>query len=192
MTKFKGFDLSERPYKTRNFTCRGCPNVCRITQVEFPGEPPLFYGARCERFEKRLKGEGKLPDLFRRRSEIIFDPDGGDIPLEGVLRFAPHGRPRGRVGIPRALLMWELFPFFCAFFRALGYEVMLSPATSQQLVRVSLGLAPPTACLPAKVACGHVEALIEEGVDILFIPALIDAAHPNLSLIHISEPTRRS
>ena len=179
MTKFKGFDLSERPYKTRNFTCRGCPNVCRITQVEFPGEPPLFYGARCERFEKRLKGEGKLPDLFRRRSEIIFDPDGGDIPLEGVLRFAPHGRPRGRVGIPRALLMWELFPFFCAFFRALGYEVVLSPATSQQLVRVSLGLAPPTACLPAKVACGHVEALIEEGVDILFIPALIDAAHPN-------------
>ena len=179
MTKFKGFDLSERPYETRNFTCRGCPNVCRITEVRFRGEPPFYYGSRCGRFDERLEEEGKLPDLFRRRSEIIFDRDGEGVSLEGTLCFVPHGRPRGRIGIPRALLMWELFPFFCEFFRTLGYEVVLSPETSQELVRASLAAAPPTACLPAKVACGHVAALLDEGVDILFIPALIDAAHPN-------------
>ena len=179
MTRFKGFDLSERPYKTRNFTCRGCPNVCRITEVGFAGEPSFYYGSRCDRFDERAKEERDLPDLFCRRNEIIFDCDGKNTSTEGTLRFAPHGAPRGRIGIPRALLMWELFPFFCEFFRSLRYEVVLSLKTNQELVRTSLAGAPPTACLPVKVVHGHVEALLGEGIDILFIPALIDAAHPN-------------
>ncbi len=178
MTKFKGFNLSERPYRTRNFTCRDCSNVCRITEVRFSGESLFYYGSRCDRFNERLKEEGGLPDLFRRRNEVIFDRDGKTTSTEGGLQFAPHGTPRGRIGIPRALLMWELFPFFCEFFVSLGYEVVLSPETNQELVRTSVREAPPTACLPVKVVHGHVEALLAEGIDILFIPALIDAAHP--------------
>ena len=179
MTKFKGFAISERTCETRNFTCQGCSNVCRITEVGLPGESSFYYGSRCGRFDERLKEGTELPDLFRRRSKIIFDCDSSDAPIEGILRFAPRGASRGQIGIPRALLMWELFPFFCEFFRFLGYEVVLSPETNQELLRTSLADAPPTACLPAKVPHGHVEALLAEGVNILFLPALIDAAHPN-------------
>jgi len=179
LTKFKGFNLSERPYRTRNFTCRGCSNVCRITEVRFSEESPFYYGSRCDRFNERLKEERGLPDLFRRRNEVIFDHDGKTASTEGGLQFTPHGTPRGRIGIPRALLMWELFPFFCEFFLSLGYEVVLSPETNRELVRTSVRGAPPTACLPAKVVHGHVEALLAKGIDFLFIPALIDAAHPN-------------
>lgn len=179
MTKFKGFDLAERPYETRNFTCRGCPNVCRITEARLPHESPFYYGSRCDRYDEHLKDENALPDLFRKRNEILFDCDDQNIPTDGILRFFPHGASRGQIGIPRALLMWELFPFFCEFFRFLGHEVVLSPQTNQELVRASLAAAPPTACLPAKVAHGHVKELLAQDIDVLFIPALIDSAHPN-------------
>lgn len=178
MTKFHGFDLTGRDPATRQFTCRGCPNVCRITEVRFGDERPFFHGARCERYDVAShRPAHDRPDLFRQREEVLFNLDG-KASLDGVLRFPPAGTARGRVGVLRALLTWDTFPFFCAYFRALGYEVVLSPLTHHGLVRSSLGASPPTACLPVKVVHGHVEALLAEGVDHLFIPALIDAAHP--------------
>ncbi|MCR4391838.1 MAG: acyl-CoA dehydratase activase-related protein [Candidatus Acetothermia bacterium] len=178
MTRFPGFDLADRTYRTRQFTCRGCPNVCRITEVRFGEERPFYYGARCDRYEVRPEAKRLEPDLFRRREAILFNPEGEHKDLEGVLRFPPDGEVRGRVGVPRALLTWDLFPFFREFFRALGYEVVLSPLTHQGLVRSSLTAAPATACLPVKVVHGHVEELVEAGIDRLFLPALIDADHP--------------
>jgi len=178
-SKFKGFQVAEQGWEQRTFTCQGCPNVCRITQVKFPGEPPLFYGARCDRYETRLSQEARLPNLFQRRNKLVLDPEGEQESLAGLLTYPPSGKAKGRVGVPRALLTWELFPFFLAFLRELGWEVVLSPATSAELVRDSLALAPSTACLPAKVVQGHVRALLEAEVDVLFLPALVDAAHPN-------------
>ncbi|MFH1609166.1 MAG: hypothetical protein ABID40_00860, partial [Candidatus Bipolaricaulota bacterium] len=117
MTKFHGFDLTARAPSTRQFTCRGCPNVCRITEVRFGDERPFHHGARCERYDVRSHGPSQdRPDLFRRREEVLFNLDG-KTPLDGVLRFPPAGTARGRVGIPRALLTWDTFPFFCAYFR---------------------------------------------------------------------------
>ena len=179
MTKFKGFQIAEGSWQQKTFTCQGCPNVCRITRVEFPGEAPLFYGARCDRYETRLSGEARLPNLFQRRNVLVLDPEGEQDSLTGLLSYPPGGKAKGRVGVPRALLTWELFPFFLAFLRELGWEVVLSPATTAELVRTSLELAPSTACLPAKVVQGHVQALVEAGVDVLFLPALVDAAHPH-------------
>lgn len=179
MTQFKGFDLSERKYDTRNFSCQGCSNVCRISEVVFPDERPFYHGARCDRFDNHQLGEGTLPDLFSARRAIVFDRDDTGEATDGMLRFSPHGAPRGVIGIPRALLMWDLTPFFCEFFRSLGYEVMISPETNREIVRTSLSGAPPTACLPAKVMHGHVASLLDAEIDILFIPALIDAANAN-------------
>ncbi len=179
MTNFKGFDLKQRKYDTRNFSCQGCSNVCRISEVVFPNERSFYYGSRCDRFDDHPLGEGSLPDLFSARRAIVFDRDGTGKSTDGMLKFSPYGAVRGVIGIPRALLMWDLTPFFCEFFRNIGYEVVISPETNREIVGTSLSGAPPTACLPAKVMHGHVAALLDEGIDTLFIPALIDAANPN-------------
>lgn len=178
MTKFKGFDLSQRKYDTRNFSCQGCSNVCRISEVLFPDEQSFYYGSRCDRYDDHQMDEGTVPDLFSARRTIVFDRDRTGESTDGMLRFSPSGEVRGVIGIPRALLMWDLTPFFCEFFRSLGYEVVISPETNREIVRTSLSGAPPTACLPAKVMHGHVASLLDEGIDTLFIPALIDAANP--------------
>jgi len=179
VTQFPGFDLVDRAYTTRQFVCRGCPNACRVTEVRFAEGRPFYYGAGCDRYETHGKVCSDLPDLFRRREEIIFAPEGEPDSISGVLRYPPAGPARGRVGIPRSLTTWDQFPLFREYFRALGYEVVLSPLTNPGLVRSSLLAAPATACLPVKVVHGHVEALVREGVTHLFIAAVVDAHNPH-------------
>jgi len=179
MTKFKGFDLTQQKYGTRNFSCQGCSNVCRISEVVFPDERPFYHGSRCDRFDAHHLEEGTLPDLFSARQAIVFDRDGTGETTDGMLRFSPPGTARGVIGIPRALSMRDLTPFFCEFFRSLGYEVVISPETNREIIRSSLSGAPPNACLPAKVMHGHVASLLDAGIDTMFIPALIDVANPN-------------
>ncbi|MGY4707661.1 acyl-CoA dehydratase activase-related protein [Candidatus Bipolaricaulota sp. J31] len=145
--------------------------------MRFPGEEPFYYGARCERYENRGEAEVHLPNFFRRRDETVFAPEGDN--LYGTLSFASYGLERGVIGIPRMLIFWELFPFFREFLRELGFRVILSPATNREILDLTLKEAPPTSCLPAKVSHGHVRFLLKEGVDILFVPAVVDLRHPN-------------
>jgi len=76
-----------------------------------------------------------------------------------------------RIGIPRALLYYRYFPLWRAFFQALGVEVVVSPPTTRATLEASVGYVVPETCLPVKVFCGQVRALIGQ-VDMLFVPAV--------------------
>ncbi len=179
MTHFQGFDLSGRTHDTRRFHCRGCPNVCHVTEVRFSEQERLFYGARCDRYDAEAQTRAQsIPDLFAKRDTLLLGADGLKADDEGTLRYGAVGQSKGTVGVPRTLLAWESFPFFRAFLRELGYDVLLSPPTHQNIVRASVAQASPTACLPVKVAHGHADKLLEHNLDFLFVPAMIDAAHP--------------
>lgn len=78
-----------------------------------------------------------------------------------------------RVGIPRALLYYSYHPFWTEFFHQLEAETVLSPATNKEILDAGVRLAVDEACLPIKVFLGHVQALINSGVDYLFIPRLV-------------------
>ena len=166
---FKGFDLAERPYEISPFECNGCPNRCEIKKVTVAGEPrPLFYGGRCERYEiSRDQGQAArrrdLPDLFARREEILLS--------------CGEERPTGggpRIGIPRALFFHELLPFWRAFFTELGFEVVLSDPTTKPIIHRGVERVVAETCFPVKVAFGHVENLLDKGVEGIFLPSLID------------------
>lgn len=77
-----------------------------------------------------------------------------------------------RVGIPRALLYYRLYPFWETFFSSLGIEVVVSGKTTKKLLKEGLKYAPDEACLSIKVAFGHVKDLIGK-VDYLFLPRLV-------------------
>lgn len=180
-TKFRGFELAELQYKTAHFACNLCSNVCEITKVTLQDDEPLYHGARCDRFDSLAgKADNKHPDLFAARNRIIFDPENAGLEIEKKISLLPYsGQVRGRIGIPRTLAMWDKLPFFAAYFRALGYEVILSPMTGQKIINNSVQAAEPNICLPAKITHGHVEVLLEEEIDHIFLPALIDSDHAN-------------
>ncbi len=177
-TNFRGFEL-DRNYEVSHFTCRACANVCEIKQVKFQDGPALFYGSRCGKFDElqRKRVHPDIPDLFEERARLIF----GREDYEGLLSYKPEGKGRGRVGMPRALLFWDKFPFWREFFLSLGYEVLLSPQTDRELLKAAVQGATALACLPSKAVHGHIKALLAERLDYLFLPAMIDADFEGLT-----------
>ncbi|MBN1579612.1 MAG: CoA activase, partial [Anaerolineae bacterium] len=171
-TRFHGFDLGQRPYSSRVFECKGCVNRCEITRVLFGDDRPLFYGARCERYERdnhRGSNPGQtrpfddVPDLVARRLDLL---------LRGYEPPAPDsGRPR--VGLPRALLFYDMFPYWHRFLVELGVDVVLSDVTNPRIVEDTWEHAPAETCFPVKLMLGHVLDLCHKGVEFVFLPSVI-------------------
>ncbi|HIC91407.1 MAG TPA: CoA activase [Syntrophaceae bacterium] len=167
-SRFKGFCLSKVGYNIKTFECKSCPNRCEIKRVSMEGEKSLFYGGRCEKYErKRGLSESNLPDLFEERDDLL-------------LSFAKVGKNRdshrGRIGIPRALHFHDILPFWGTFFTELGFEVVLSDPTNKQIIRQGIEKIVVETCFPVKVAHGHVLNLLEKGIDKIFLPSTITMA----------------
>lgn len=170
-TNFKGFDLGAVHYQTTSFECQACPNLCEVSKVSISGHIPIFYGARCDKFEEAGRHSGakhmaEIPDLFAERSKLLL----GDYvdPPEG----GRNGRMR--VAIPRAMIFHDLFPYWRTFFNALDIEIVLSAPTNATIVRMALEHAGVETCFPAKLVYGHVMDLVGKGADFVFLPGLIN------------------
>ncbi|MGB9803039.1 acyl-CoA dehydratase activase [Desulfofundulus sp.] len=50
-TAFKGFGITELPYRTRSFECDGCPNACEIAEIYEEDRVIGRWGARCPRWD---------------------------------------------------------------------------------------------------------------------------------------------
>ena len=159
---FKGFDLSKRAYTIKTFECAECANRCAVRKVSFEGEEPLFYGSRCEKYDVTKKSSDRqaLPDLFAERERMLLDTP---VPEKG-------GKS---IGIPRMLYVSDYLPFWRTFFSELGYRVALSDRTNRTLVNKGLEATSAETCFPAKVAFGHLQDLLDKGVDLLFLPSYI-------------------
>jgi predicted CoA-substrate-specific enzyme activase len=172
-TKFRGFDVGDRRHTTRSFVCRACPNLCDVQRVVVSGDRPLFFGARCERFEEAgregRRGSEQVRDLYGERSALLL----GDYEDPG----ARSGRRR-RVGIPRVLTFYELFPFWRAFFRHLDMDVVLSDETNPRTVHQAARAATAETCFPVKLVWAHALDLLEKDVDDVFLPAVLDRGDP--------------
>lgn len=150
-------------FSTSMAKCKGCTNNCRLTINKFSGGRQYISGNRCERGLGKQKNENNLPNLYEFKEKLIF----GYKPLEIT------EAKRGRVGLPRVLNMYENYPFWFTFFTRLGYQVVLSPASTHKIYELGIESIPSESeCYPAKLAHGHIEWLINQGVDFIFYPAL--------------------
>ncbi len=71
------------------------------------------------------------------------------------------------------LNIYELLPFWYAFFTELGFEVCTSPVSDRKLYAKGQQTIPSdTVCYPAKLMHGHVQTLIDSGIDTIFYPCL--------------------
>ena len=80
---------------------------------------------------------------------------------------------RGTVGLPRVLNMYENYPFWATFFRHLGIRAVLSPFSDRRLYELGMDSIPSESeCYPAKLAHGHVQWLINQGITTIFHPCV--------------------
>ena len=166
-SKFRGFDnIDDRSYTVESFECEHCANNCEIKQVSIEGSDPLFYGSRCDRYNvKKGAGLGEdLPDLFDERQKLLEKYAG--------ISEKPE-QSKGRVGIPLALSNYQLFPFWGRMFRSLGFEVVSSGKSTKKIIRKGVESVLSQPCFPVKVAHGHIDKLIEQKVDYLWLPSVV-------------------
>jgi len=80
-----------------------------------------------------------------------------------------------KVGIPRALLYYYYYPQWITFFNHLGVETVVSGKTTRGILDKGLKSTVDEACLPVKLAVGHVIDLRDK-VDYIFLPRIISTA----------------
>lgn len=143
--------------------CKGCANSCLLTINRFSGGRRFISGNRCERGLGREINDSCVPNLFDYKYKRLFSYN----PLD------PDKAPRGVVGLPRVLNMYEDYPLWFTFFTELGYSVKLSPKSSRSVYEMGIDSIPSeSACYPAKIAHGHIESLINDGVKFIFYPCI--------------------
>ena len=156
-------DMINLTYTTTMSRCRGCVTHCVLTINRFDGGRQFVTGNRCERGLGGNKQKKDIPNLFDYKYHRMFDYE----PLTADLA------PRGTVGIPRVLNMYENYPFWAVFFRELGYRTVLSPKSTRQIYELGIESIPSESeCYPAKLAHGHIEWLIRQGLTYIFYPCV--------------------
>ena len=147
-------------HESRSAVCKGCTNNCRLTVNIFNDKDVLISGNQCEKGAGiRLKDDEKLPNLYAFKRDLIesYQPQKG----------------RYKIGLPLALGMYELYPLWHTIFTHLGFEVIGSGFSTRKLYQKGqFSIPSDTVCYPAKLMHGHIETLLEQGVDAVFYPCL--------------------
>ncbi|MCR5793328.1 MAG: acyl-CoA dehydratase activase-related protein, partial [Lachnospiraceae bacterium] len=159
-------------FETSMARCKGCTNSCLLTINKFSGDNAsrrtsdnrtFISGNRCERGLGKEKNKDNIPNLYEYKNKRLF----GYEPLSAEKAY------RGKVGIPRVLNMYENYPFWYTFFTELGYQVVLSPASSRKIYELGIESIPSESeCYPAKLAHGHIMWLLNKGLKYIFYPCV--------------------
>ena len=147
-------------HQVRSVTCGLCENHCRLTVNTFADGTKYIGGNRCERPVTKKAVSDEL-NIYRFKQEYMK-------------RLAPvPGMREKRIGIPLGLNMWEMAPFWHAFFTELGFEAIVSPQSSRTtFLKGQASIPSDTVCFPAKLLHGHVEELLDMGVDAIYYPCM--------------------
>lgn len=151
--------LESFTHDVKAISCSGCQNHCKLTVNTFEDGRKFIGGNRCEKPLNLSHGK-KEYNLFAYKRELL---DG----------FGSFEGERETIGIPMGLNMFELLPFWHSFFKHLGFGLKISPESNRKLYLKGQHTIPSdTVCYPAKLLHGHVEVLVESGVDAVFYPCM--------------------
>ena len=154
-------ELKNFSQKTSTVTCQGCGNHCLLTINLFADGQRYISGNRCD---KPVTGIATSDDLNLYAYKLSL--------LKSYASKEGEGN-KGTIGIPLVLNMYELLPFWHTFWTSLGYKVKVSPISSHKLYQEGQATIPSdTACYPAKLSHGHINALAKENVDAIFYPCM--------------------
>lgn len=154
-------ELADFTHEVKAVTCGGCSNHCRLTINTFGGNRRFIAGNRCEK-PLNLPVKNVHYDLYDYKNELLMKYRTNEI---------KEGRPT--IGIPMALNMYELLPFWHTIFTKLGFNVIVSPVSNRKLfINGQQTIPSDTICFPAKLVHGHIDALAKSDCDAIFYPCM--------------------
>ena len=156
-------DLDNLKIDISHVRCNGCENHCLLTINKFNNGAKYISGNRCEKGAGIVDKSLDRPNLMKYKFERTFNY----TPLE------EKDAPRGTIGIPRVLNMYEDYPFWFTFLTNLGFRVILSEKSNRKTYEKGMESMPSeSVCFPAKLSHGHIVGLINQGVSTIFYPCM--------------------
>ena len=158
-------DLGGFSFQTKELHCKGCSNNCSIIRFDFENGNTSYAGNKCEKifFSKNL-GKEKGLNFFDTKNKLLFERT---VPLSSGEEL----RERSKIGIPRVLNIFENYPFWHTLLAECGFDVIISPESTFPLYQKGVGsVMSENICFPAKLVHGHIQSLVEIGVDRIFYP----------------------
>jgi predicted CoA-substrate-specific enzyme activase len=147
-------------HTSRTTLCQGCANHCHLTINDFGDGRRYISGNRCDKGSGASGNGANIPNLYDYKRGLLA-------------AFRPTPGPRGKLGIPLALGMYELLPLWHTLFTKLGFEVIVSAMSTRRTYELGqFSIPSDTACYPAKLMHGHIEQLLAGGVGTIFYPCL--------------------
>lgn len=169
-------ELRNFSQKTTTTRCKLCTNNCDMTINIFSDGNKLINGNRCS---QPLTGQvyHSEHNLYQFKRELLRS-------------YQPITSIRGNIGIPMAMNMYELFPFWYTFFTELGFCVHQSPVSTRELYLAGQGTIPnDSVCFPAKLSHGHIKALSDLDLDAIFYPCMTYNLNEDLGSDHYNCPS---
>ena len=176
-------DLADLKIRRSVVRCQECGNHCQLMVTRFltSAEDAARYragaqsksagrvyvtGNRCEKGLLALGVEGVRtqapPNMMKVKNALIAACDHAPQPEGGM-----------SVGVPKALALYESYPFWAAFFNALGCAIVPHRETDDALYRKGMSSIPAEGmCYPAKLVYGQLEDMASRGAQLLFVPNL--------------------
>lgn len=155
--------LAKAHYTTHTLHCKGCDNQCQVFRYRFDNGKDYYSGNRCEKVFTNGSREIPGENAYHFKNDRLFQRAQQEVE-----------NPRMTLGIPRSLNMYEDFPFWHTLFTQCGIRVLLSGKSDfkdyEQNARMVMS---DNICFPAKLVHAHIQHLIEEKVDRIFMPFVI-------------------
>lgn len=156
--------LELQSYTSEIEICTGCENSCTVKKFVFSNGNTYYSGNNCEkiysnRTESLQKGvnqhQGRYKLLFKRKTVLSTNPS--------LI-----------IGIPRALSMYEHYPFWHTLLTECNLKTVLSKSSTNKLYEKGIqSIMADNICFPAKLMHGHIMDLIQKKVDRILYPYTI-------------------
>ena len=161
-----GDRLTVSPY----FPISGAYGAALLALEAMDGRPSSFRGLDCSQAALQEESADKAVQentrFYQKAGKLLLaDYDGTIDPRKKT------------VGIPYVLMIHKFFPMANAFFKALGYNVLLTKPTDEETIRLSQEYAQGETCYPVKLIYGHMQQLIDRKVDYIFLPSVRTMKH---------------
>lgn len=163
-------DLEHFSHSASATNCKICGNNCNLTINKFGGKEKgarrFISGNRCEKPLGIKKAKQALPNMYEYKLNKLKE-------LISYQLYDKTANPKAKIGIPLGLNMYENLPFWHCLFSELGFEVVVSEfSTRKTYAKGQYSIPSDTVCYPAKLMHGHIESLLEKGVDMIFYPCM--------------------
>lgn len=158
------------------FSISGAYGAALLAQEAVGDAPSRFVG-----FDSPAK-DAEDSRSAEIQKNIDFYKQADKLLLEG---YTGKRDPRKKtIGVPFALMIHKFFPMANAFFTSLGFNVVLTDPTSEETIRLAQQTAQGETCYPVKLIYGHMQQLIDQKVDYIFLPTIHTMKHEKSRVKH--------